>query len=1605
MKSFFTKLGTLLLCGVAVAVVGCTDFSQDIQAGDEALKGEIERVEKSTASTIAELKASISALEAAQKKIEADYAKKSDLDAAKKALQDAIEAEVADLNAAISAINTTLDGKADKSAVEALQKTMADAIAEANKTIANLEAAQEALEAELAKKADKAETDKVAADVETLKNGYQETTTAITNLQSALEGTQLDLEATESALNKVAGDVESLKQAYMEIVAGFQQFQADLASKASQTDMELAKKDIEALKTASAQAVTAIANLNTAVAVLEARVDGIENQLGKAQEQIAQQTTQLTNLAYDLEQAKGDLEDEAAVREAADKALQESYALLNMELTNFEMAYNVKVGELEAQIDALKDEAKKNTEGITNLNGKFEAAIAELEAQLDNLTKKHNEEVAQIYNVIAQERTAVEGMIAFVEESFAKADEELFTLVQDSLITVVYNTIYNYDTKYEAMFATVDEQIAAMDDEFRRALSALAQQDTNLDNMISAVGADLEAKHAEAMMAVVTNRTEIENMIAYMDEELKGLISGLTERVEKLEVDVEGLKKSLSALEKALQEAAQKCSDRDAAMAQTIQGLKDLCADYLNMIGANKDELYKHSQEIAKLWAEINDIAEYTGALNTTIQQLNNDMLTNFGLVDSALTELETAYKAADAEIKKQIEDGLAEVIAAAAKGDADLNARIDALFNLIVSDLNGRIQSVVFVPGHSDLMATMDIYDYGYDEVQIVVKATYQVTPAAHVVKVGKELDVQGVLQATSVTRAAADKYVWAEAAYVTDINESTGKFDVEYVFNYDELVDLIENKDQKMQYPYEREPRLVLGTFVQHPEYVMPAEDVDDEMGVAAETYFKNYKVSDFAAVAENYVDYVYVLVDEKDKEYSEKTDIVPWSANDDVRIKTPYAGYTLKIETEEGDIVTLDEFAQTMHLADAAPITPVFRHEQIYYVADAKTAAFKKDPKTAAYKDEKATCKDVHAFADPEDKGINREFTIAVENPTNEDAPKLIGHKLHNDLVFFFWSDSKTDKYDVNYACYNYIIDYRTFEFTLTGNEKLTGTIADQHVLDWTYPVALALAVEGETGPVANQKNINEEFNIKFSEYDLIPSEENEGLTDRYVDYKDIIEKYAASEVRNVEYTVDGKRSATIPQGAKKPDLTVLPKTGIIHDIAAIDILGGTYEFIGKDVTYHFTNVFTDDVETYTKVKYNYDLTLGDKPMHVDVVAEEEVIKYKSTPWTDEIDFAALTRAELAPAYKFPETYNSADDATNTGVAKLFARTSPAADLGEAEWRTQLAPGSGQVGLSEKDQQTIFNYEGANQRGYLTRIFMTWYGTEFHFELPFKIEAPAYKLDINPLHVAVVGDENVATANYLYVPEQGDDRTFTVVNSFMQDYFRVLNPDQENKLQVTFTILSADVDEAGLVHSTPRFTNGAVEITRGVNEEGSFLRTSSELEWGDYHYTYVHVKAQLLVNGVAFGEPVIVRINTEDPLNLSGNDNLEVKWEDNKDIVVDDIMAGAMVSIIDQKDAFDAARFAANTSKYYYRRASAYGAVFTVELEKVYFNDPAKGGEPTDVPSGYYTLEGNTLTIKKETANLETAVYAKVKVTMDYTLDCDEPEVVYVTYVFNR
>ena len=90
MKSFFTKLSKVLLCGVAVAVVGCTDYDTDIQNVNErvdAVEADLEQALADLGSKVQANTAAISALEAT--------------------LNTKIAEEVKNLNAAI-------DKKADK---------------------------------------------------------------------------------------------------------------------------------------------------------------------------------------------------------------------------------------------------------------------------------------------------------------------------------------------------------------------------------------------------------------------------------------------------------------------------------------------------------------------------------------------------------------------------------------------------------------------------------------------------------------------------------------------------------------------------------------------------------------------------------------------------------------------------------------------------------------------------------------------------------------------------------------------------------------------------------------------------------------------------------------------------------------------------------------------------------------------------------------------------------------------------------------------------------------------------------------------------------------------------------------------------------------------------------------------------------------------------------------------------------------------------------------------------------------------------------------------------------------------------------------------------
>lgn len=523
-------------------MVGCTDFSEDIQAVDKRaddLKSELEAYKASTAATIAELENAIAELEATQKQMAEDYAKKSELEAAKTELQDKLTSEIAKVNASISdavdAIAALESGKADKTEVAALQKTVEAAIAEANAAIAALDAA----------KADKTQVDEIDGKVATLIEGYQQMIAQFQNLSLIVDG-----KAEQADLELVEKDVESLKQGYMETVAALQQISSTLDTKANQADLELAEKDIEALKTAAAEAVFAITNLQATVDALDARVEALESEMAKVQSEIALHTEALQNLAGRLEAAEGAIEDEAAARKEADKALQDAVALLEMGLTNLQVAYNIHIEEFETHKVAVENRLEelelqdaliyKTIESIKNdLFNAIEATAETLRAERDEALAALEKKIVETWE---SERALIYNTIADIQETLFNAIEAGDANLQeqiDQYVADIYKTILSEKANLEAMILEGD---IALNDALELAIAGVYKtidsNNTTYENRFAMVEAELK-RIVEDDLALVYNT--IFNTKAELQAEIEELRNELNTLVETVSMDVDAL--------------------------------------------------------------------------------------------------------------------------------------------------------------------------------------------------------------------------------------------------------------------------------------------------------------------------------------------------------------------------------------------------------------------------------------------------------------------------------------------------------------------------------------------------------------------------------------------------------------------------------------------------------------------------------------------------------------------------------------------------------------------------------------------------------------------------------------------------------------------------------------------------------------------------------------------------------------------------------------------------------------------------------------------------------------------------------------------------------
>lgn len=1119
-------------------------------------------------------------------------------------------------------------------------------------------------------------------------------------------------------------------------------------------------------------------------------------------------------------------------------------------------------------------------------------------------------------------------------------------------------------------------------------LVALKADTKDLEKAVADLQGDV--KKVSDALANYATADELDKAVADVSAQVKEVVEGLQGQIDalkstsatkddlkKVSDDLAAaktdLQKSITAVEEATKALANGAvKENTEAIAKLDEAVKDLQGDVKTLDGTVKEL----GERITKAEAAIKTLEEKTiPALEKAIEDVEAD-LANYVTKD-ALNELIKNY--ASAATVKAVQDALIDA-------QAQLSS-VAAMLNTLIAEVYGLIQSLVFVPEYDDLAATAYGYklDGEYLNDQVVVRGTYQVTPFAHVNKIGTQLVVKAVLQEVD-TRSAETPYIWAETVNVTATNDATGKFDIDAVFD-------IEKYDTQKQY--------VLTVYVQHPEEVnqdvpnnepttKAGDDIDEDMGVTGftESIIQNYMASNFVSVVNNTLDItqLYRLV-KNNKAYARVDDSVEWSATAEEMNKAPFAGHEVMLELETGKYTSLEDAAK-LFCVEPELITPKYWQNEVKMGAkNIKNFDYKTD---ADFENHAATvvC-NVHGVA-AGTTAWDKVYTIVGE-PTRETAKNFVGHRLFVEGYLYFGKDvtKVADLQNVTMAMpgpveYTYTIDYRT------ASLRLSSDIEGAHSVAWNYETAKALS---STKATPYDKPIST-LGEQFSEYEIVKSEKVQDI-----DYKKVME---AAEKAVVDGDADAITKKVVATPAKvnnvnvaEPTLVITPETHLLAEIASVDVTG--YQFYSQDVKYAFKHTYRD-YASFTKVEYLYDLTLGAKPDKIEVTVNDVKIPYTNKLAKKEIAFQTLAAKEFGPYLPAATVKYSPypADVLNAGLNTLkYGLVSKTTATGAAD--TNLDYYNDVLTVTKDDVAAIFTDQKAAKKATITKTATTWFDVDFVYTVNFEITEPAYAIAVLPTHVAQDADGNYfATTNYHYTPSK-----YAIDNSNMAHYFKVNGVDTDNLVQVSFVVKPV----AGT--KTPKFQNGYDNILVDVNEKGEIAIDAAVLSWGDYEYTEATIEAKLFLNNDynnQYGPTVKVKVIAQDPLSITGN-TVKVNRVPNAVTTVSDVRAGADVHIIGDVNTITADRFATNASASSdARKASAYDATVTVDktLTKVYY---IENGQKVDLPTTNYTLNADhtSIELQPETTALLIPVYAEFGLVMDYTLDGGKPKTTTVTYVF--
>ncbi len=440
MKSFFTKLGKLLLCGVAVAVVGCTDYDTDIQNVNER----VDAVEADFEKAIADLQAELNA----------NFATKAELAALETELNTTIDAAVAELNAAIA---TKADKAEVEAAIAALQKALADAKAELQGDIdANSAAIAGAVK----------RIEDLEATVNSLCEAVAQNTMGVQNLTTALEVYQAEMEAQMDAVyayirtieEEIYGKIGVVEQALSAVnklleeeVARLNIEDAALWAKIEMIEKtctnldNLLKLEAEERKAEDETIYKQLEDLTAMVSSVHTLLEEkIDNEVAQLNQTIETLTATVSTLSFLIDDVDAALKAHIAAYEAFKTTLQEKIAQYDMAITNHETAIETlknDVEGIEGVIEQLKEEDILLGKSITDLQEALSAVII-----------THQEDMAEVKEDIAEINSLIEGLASQIE-----ATQQTLTML-NNLVTDVWNRVQSivFVPEYNDHKGTID---------------------------------------------------------------------------------------------------------------------------------------------------------------------------------------------------------------------------------------------------------------------------------------------------------------------------------------------------------------------------------------------------------------------------------------------------------------------------------------------------------------------------------------------------------------------------------------------------------------------------------------------------------------------------------------------------------------------------------------------------------------------------------------------------------------------------------------------------------------------------------------------------------------------------------------------------------------------------------------------------------------------------------------------------------------------------------------------------------------------------------------------------------------------------------------------